>query len=209
MLARGYERGRLRCLRKHCCTYDFTSLAAAFRTFAQRSFCASAIRLRASLLKVRPVFLSVFPLAWPRASSAFPTCPISFSRREYSFRREATTLFIIIKYPLAGKANTARHLVGISQKYMRRTSCAQSRSGTSLQMGNAEAPDGGAQLAGANRGQEARSLTRFGSLFECEREADESGLAPGAPEKRYSYRQARDRSRNDIDVGITCDSGSV
>src|SRR5271165_5816568 len=93
---RSYERGRLRCLRKHDSTYDLTSLAASLRTFAQRSFCASAMRLRASLLKVRPVVLSFFPPAWPRASSAFPTCPISFSRREYSFRREATTLLIII-----------------------------------------------------------------------------------------------------------------
>src|SRR5216684_7555711 len=74
----GYERGRLRCLRSNC-TYDLTSLAACFRTFAQRSLCASAIRLRASLLKVRPVLLSDLPPATPSASSAFPTLPISFS----------------------------------------------------------------------------------------------------------------------------------
>src|ERR1700684_1855482 len=96
-------------------TYDFTSFPAAFRTFAQRSLCAAAIRLRASLLKVRPVFLSFFPPAWPSASSAFPTCPISFSRREYSFFRETTTLFIIIEYPLCHTANTTRHSIETSR----------------------------------------------------------------------------------------------
>src|SRR5579872_1021268 len=95
------ERGCLRCLRKRTAVYDLTSLAACFRTFAQRSRCASAIRLRASLLKVRPVFLSDFPPACPRASNAFPTLPISFSRRAYSFCREVTTLFrLVIHYPL-------------------------------------------------------------------------------------------------------------
>src|SRR5580698_3639216 len=78
---RSYERGHRRCLRRYF-YYALTSLAACFRTFAQRSLCASAMRLRASLLKLRPVFLSFFPLAFPSASSAFPTCPISFSRRE-------------------------------------------------------------------------------------------------------------------------------
>lgn len=55
--------GPVAVLRNHYSTYYFTSLAACFLTFAQRSLCASAIRLRASLLKVRPVFLSFFPLA--------------------------------------------------------------------------------------------------------------------------------------------------
>jgi hypothetical protein len=86
------------------CGYDLTSLAAAFRTFAQRSRCASAIRLRASLLKVRPVLLSFFPPAWPSASNAFPTLPISRSRREYSFCREETTLFrLVMYYPLMSR----------------------------------------------------------------------------------------------------------
>src|ERR1700687_1430544 len=102
---RGCERGRFRCLRNDY-SYDLTSLAACFRTFAQRSRCASAIRLRASLLKVRPVLLSDFPPAWPRASSAFPTLPISFSRREYSLRRELTTLFRLVIYnPLESQDN--------------------------------------------------------------------------------------------------------
>src|ERR1700691_3720859 len=96
-LGRSYERGRLRCLRNDC-SYVLTSLAACFRTFAQRSRCASAIRLRASLLKVRPGVLSDFPPAWPSASSAFTTLPISFSRREYSFRRDLTTLFRLTIY---------------------------------------------------------------------------------------------------------------
>src|ERR1700731_4660228 len=86
-LGRSYERGDCGAC-EVTLTYDLTSLAACFLTLAQRSRCASAIRRRASLLKVRPVFLSFFPPAWPRASSAFPTFPISFWRREYSFCRE-------------------------------------------------------------------------------------------------------------------------
>ena len=38
-----------------------------------------------------------------------PHSPISFSRREYSFRREVTTLFrLVIHYPLLVKANMRR-----------------------------------------------------------------------------------------------------
>lgn len=37
-------------------TYDLTTLAA-FRTFAQRSLCAAAMRSRASLLKIRLLLL--------------------------------------------------------------------------------------------------------------------------------------------------------
>src|SRR5438128_11342143 len=82
---------------------------AALRTFAQRSRCASAMRSRASLLKVRPVFLSFFPPARPRALSAFPTLPISDSRREYSFCKEATTLFsVVIHTPWQERLTRAR-----------------------------------------------------------------------------------------------------
>src|ERR1700722_1026027 len=80
-----------------------TSLAASFRTLAQRSRCASAMRWRAFLLKTRFAFLSLFPPASPSASSAFPTWPISLSSLEYSDRREVTTLFrLVIHYPLRG-----------------------------------------------------------------------------------------------------------
>src|ERR1700739_890295 len=53
------ERGRRRCLRITA-AYDLASLA--FRTFAQRSLCASAIRRRASLLKTRLTLLGFDPL---------------------------------------------------------------------------------------------------------------------------------------------------
>src|ERR1700757_1136918 len=77
------------CERTH--GYDLASLAC-FRTLAQRCRCASAIRSRASLLKTRLPRLSLAPFRLPRALSAFPTRSISCWRREYSERREVTTL---------------------------------------------------------------------------------------------------------------------
>ena len=80
--------------------YDLADLAC-FRNFAQRSRCASAIRRRASLLKVRFALLGMAPLVWPSTSNAFPTRSSSFWRRVYSVRREVTTLFrLVIDYPL-------------------------------------------------------------------------------------------------------------
>src|SRR3974390_162521 len=71
---------------------DYCYLAClAFRTLAQRCRCASAIRSRASLLRIRLPLLT--PFALPRAANAFPTLSVSFWSREYSLCREATTLF--------------------------------------------------------------------------------------------------------------------
>ena len=80
------ERGRPRCLR-------ITAYLAplALRTLAQRCRCASAMRSRASLLRIRLPLLA--PFALPRAANAFPTLSVSFWRREYSLCREETTLF--------------------------------------------------------------------------------------------------------------------
>src|SRR5215467_11332190 len=69
-------------------------LCLAFRTLAQRCLCASAIRSRASLLRIRLPLLD--PFAPPSADNAFPTLSISRCRREYSLCRVATALFRLL-----------------------------------------------------------------------------------------------------------------
>ena len=46
-------------------------------------------------------------------------------------------------------------------------------------------------------------------MLESESQADKSRFAPGAPEKRDSDGQARNRSRSYVDVGIARDRGGI
>ena len=71
--------------------YDLACLA--FRTFAQRSRCASAILRRASLLRLRLVPSLFPPPALPRSVQRFPYTRHLFLKTGVFRCREVTTLF--------------------------------------------------------------------------------------------------------------------
>jgi len=190
------------------CTY---ALAAALRAFAQRCLCASAIRSRASLLKVRPVLLS-FPPLWPRASSALPTRPNSFWSRAYSCCREDTTLFIIIDTPLLSRLTRPSKLrdnLGVNSMqsiYLVVTDFSNNcemgysspwsgfgwRGASSARVSSPYFPEGPQAPAGPvcffrrflpHRGQKPRRLAGLGRLLEAISQPNERWFAPCRPEK--------------------------
>src|ERR1017187_3726096 len=64
-------------------------------------------------------------------------------------------------------------------------------------------------LTVADRRQEPWRLTRLGSLFKGESQADEGWLTPGTSEERDSDRQTGDKSGSDVDIWVARDGGGI
>ena len=62
-----------------------------------------------------------------------------------------------------------------------------------------------ALLIQLRRCQKLRRATRFGGLFKCERQLDQSRLAPGAAKERNTHRQAANITRRHGDMRVTGD----